>query len=148
MKNGHFISNSCYIIKHYKKSILVIVMAIPDDIQEYVEKNIKLMISQTETYLPIIKIVFPYSKNLADGIYNLIVGSAISVFINQYAMRMKYPTAEDFSEFAKIAYKYRDQIDQFFKYVLQPQDNSQQQVGLLQDALKVITIPFLQGTHW
>lgn len=115
MKNDQFISNSCYIIKHYKKSILVIVMAIPDDIQEYVEKNIKLMISQTETYLPIIKIVFPYSKNLADGIYNLIVGSAISVFINQYAMRMKYPTAEDFSEFAKIAYKYRDQIDQFFK---------------------------------
>jgi len=115
MKNDQLISNSCYIIKHYKKSILVIVMAIPDDIQEYVEKNIKLMISQTETYLPIIKIVFPYSKNLADGIYNLIVGSAISVFINQYAMRMKYPTAEDFSEFAKIAYKYRDQIDQFFK---------------------------------
>jgi hypothetical protein len=90
-------------------------MAIPEDIQEYVEKNIKLMISQTETYLPIIKIVFPYSKNLADGIYNLIVGSAISVFINQYAVRMKYPTSEDFSEFAKIAYKYRDQIDQFFK---------------------------------
>lgn len=90
-------------------------MAIPDDIQEYVEKNIKLMISQTETYLPIIKIVFPYSKNLADGIYNLIVGSAVSVFINQYAMRMKYPTVEDFSEFAKIVYKYRDQIDQFFK---------------------------------
>ena len=115
MKNDQFISNSCDIIKHYKKSILVIVMAIPDDIQEYVEKNIKLMISQTETYLPIIKIVFPYSKNLADGIYNLIVGSAISVFINQYAMRMKYPTAEDFSEFAKIAYKYRDQVDQFFK---------------------------------
>jgi len=115
MKNDQLISNSCYIIKHYKKSILVIVMAIPDDIQEYVEKNIKLMISQTETYLPIIKIVFPYSKNLADGIYNLIVGSAISVFINQYAMRMKYPTAEDFSEFAKIAYKYRDKIDQFFK---------------------------------
>jgi hypothetical protein len=90
-------------------------MAIPDDIQEYVEKNIKLMISQTETYLPIIKIAFPYSKNLADGVYNLIVGSAISVFINQYAMRMKYPTSEDFSDFAKIAYTYRDKIDQFFK---------------------------------
>ena len=115
MKNGHFISNSCYIIKHYKKSILVIVMAIPDDIQEYVEKNIKLMISQTETYLPILKIVFPYSKNLADGIYNLIVGSAISVFINQYAMRMKYPSAEDFAEFGKLTFKYRDQIDKFFK---------------------------------
>jgi len=90
-------------------------MAIPSDIQEYVEKNIKLMISQTETYLPFIKGAFPYSKNLADGVYNLIVGSALSVFINQYAMRMKYPDAEDFAEFGKISFKYRDQVDQFFK---------------------------------
>jgi hypothetical protein len=30
-------------------------------------------------------------------------------------MRMKYPTAEDFTEFGKITLKYRDQIDQFFK---------------------------------
>ena len=74
-------------------------MAIPDDIQEYVEKNIKLMISQTETYLPFIKIAFPYSQNLADGVYNLIIGNALSVFINQYAMRMKYPSAEDFADF-------------------------------------------------
>ena len=90
-------------------------MAIPDDVQEYVEKNIKLMISQTETYIPIIKIAFPYSQNLADGVYNLIIGSALSVFINQYAMRMKYPTAEDFAEFGKFIFKYRDQIDKFFK---------------------------------
>ena len=90
-------------------------MAIPSDIQEYVEKNIKLMISQTETYLPFIKVAFPYSKNLADGVYNLIAGSALSVFVNQYAMRMKYPTTEDFSEFGKLAIRYRDQIDQFFK---------------------------------
>ncbi len=90
-------------------------MPIPDDVQEYVEKNIKLMISQTETYIPFIKIVFPYSKNLADGVYNLIIGSALSVFVNQYAMRMKYPTAEDFVEFGKLSFKYRDQIDKFFK---------------------------------
>jgi hypothetical protein len=90
-------------------------MVIPYDIQEYVEKNIKLMISQTETYLPFIKVAFPYSKNLADGVYSLIVGSALSVFVNQYAMRMKYPTAEDFSEFGKLAIKYREKVDQFFK---------------------------------
>jgi hypothetical protein len=89
-------------------------MAIPDDIQDYVEKNIKLMISQTETYLPFIKVAFPYSKNLADGVYNLIIGNALSVFINQYAMRMKYPTTEDFTEFGKLVLRYRDQIDQFF----------------------------------
>ena len=89
-------------------------MTIPLDIQEYVEKHIKLMISQTEVYLPFIKVAFPYSRNLADGVYNLIVGSALSVFVNQYAIRVKYPTTEDFAEFGKIALKYRDQIEQFF----------------------------------
>jgi hypothetical protein len=90
-------------------------MAIPDDIGEFVEKHIKLMVSQTETYLPFIKVAFPYSKNVADGVYNLIIGSALSVFVNQFAMRMKYPTEEDFAEFGKIALRYRDQVDQFFK---------------------------------
>ena len=90
-------------------------MVIPDDIEEFVEKHIKLMISQTETYLPFIKIVFPYSNNVADGVYNLIIGSALSVFVNQFTMKMKNPTVEDFTDFGKIALKYRDQIDQFFK---------------------------------
>ena len=89
-------------------------MAIPDDIGEFVEKHIKLMVSQTETYLPFIKVAFPYSKNVADGVYNLMIGSALSVFVNQFAMRMKYPYAEDFADFGKIALKYRDQVDQFF----------------------------------
>ncbi len=78
------------------------IMPIPEDIKEFIEKQIKLMISQTEAYLPFIKIAYPYSKNLADASYNLIVGSAVSIFLNQYAMRMKYPTAEDFTEFGKI----------------------------------------------
>ncbi len=90
-------------------------MAIPNDVEEFVEKHIKLMISQTETYLPFIKIVFPYSNNVADSVYNLIIGSALSVFVNQFAMKMKNPTVEDFTDFGKIALKYRDQIDQFFK---------------------------------
>ena len=90
-------------------------MAIPDDIQDFVEKQITLMISQTGAYLPFIKVAFHYSKNLADACYNLIVGSAVSIFVNQYAMRLKYPSAEDFAEFGKITVKYRDQIDQFFK---------------------------------
>jgi len=89
-------------------------MAIPSDIEEYVEKHIKLMISQTETYLPFIKVAFPYSNNIADGVYSLIIGSALSVFVNQFAMKMKYPTAEDFADFGKVALKYRDQVDKFF----------------------------------
>jgi len=90
-------------------------MTIPDDVEEFVEKHIKLMISQTETYLPFIKVVFPYSNNVADSVYNLIIGSALSVFVNQFALKMKNPTVEDFTDFGKIALKYRDQIDQFFK---------------------------------
>ncbi|NQV40533.1 MAG: hypothetical protein HQ505_08420 [Nitrosopumilus sp.] len=90
-------------------------MAIPVDIVEFVEKHIKLMISQTETYLPFIRVAFPYSNNIADGVYNLIIGSALSIFVNQFAMKMKYPTAEDFTVFGKISLKFRDQVDQFFK---------------------------------
>ena len=90
-------------------------MAIPADVEEFVEKHIKLMISQTETYLPFIRVAFPYSNNVADGVYNLIIGSALSIFINQFAIKRKYPTADDFTGFGKIALKYRDQVDQFFK---------------------------------
>ncbi len=90
-------------------------MAIPDEVEKVIEKHINLMISQTETYLPFIKVAFPYSNNVADGVYNLIIGSALSVFVNQYATRMINPTVEDFTEFGKIAIKYRDQVDQFFK---------------------------------
>jgi uncharacterized protein YukJ len=90
-------------------------MAIDADIEEFVEKHIQLMISQTETYLPFIRVAFPYSNNVADGVYNLIIGSALSVFVNQFTMKMKYPTANDFAEFGKIALKYRDQVDKFFK---------------------------------
>ena len=90
-------------------------MTIPNEVEEAVEKHIKLMISQTETYLPFIRVVFPYSKNIADGVYNLIIGSALSVFVNQFAIKMENPTVEDFTDFGKIALKYRDQIDKFFK---------------------------------
>ncbi len=90
-------------------------MTIPVEVEEVIEKHIKLMISQTETYLPFIRVVFPYSKNIADGVYNLIIGSALFVFVNQFAIKMVNPTVEDFTDFGKIALKYRDQIDKFFK---------------------------------
>ncbi|HET6517168.1 MAG TPA: hypothetical protein VFG25_02990 [Nitrosopumilaceae archaeon] len=90
-------------------------MAIQKDIQDNVEKHIKLMISQTESYLPFIKIAFPFSQNLADSCFSLIVGSALSVFLNQYAMRMKSPSASDFEDFGRVVSKYRTQVDQFFK---------------------------------
>ncbi len=90
-------------------------MAIPQEIQDQLDQHIRLMISQTESYLPFIKVAFPYSQNLADACYSLIVGSALSVFVNQYAMRVKYPTVEDFTDFGHFVQKYREQVDQFFK---------------------------------
>jgi hypothetical protein len=90
-------------------------MPIPEDIKDNVEKQITLMISQTEAYLPFIKVAFPYSKNPTDACYSLVVGSAVLIFLNQYAMRLKYPTTEDFIEFGEIKLKYREQIDQFLK---------------------------------
>lgn len=90
-------------------------MTIQKDVQDNVEKHIKLMISQIESYLPFIKIAFPFSQNLADSCFSLIVGSALSVFLNQYAMRMKSPSASDFEDFGRIVSKYRTQVDQFFK---------------------------------
>ena len=90
-------------------------MAIPEEIIEHVEKHIKLMVQQTESYLPFIKIAFPYTKNLADSCFSLIVGNALSVFINQYSMRLRFPQQDDFAEFGKLTLKYRDQVDKFFK---------------------------------
>lgn len=63
------------------------------------------MVRQTESYLPFIKIAFPYSQNLAKSCFSLIVGNALSVFINQYGMRMKYPSASDFEDFGKLTFK-------------------------------------------
>ena len=90
------------------------IMVIQEEIRNYVEDHIKLMIQQTESYLPFIKVAFPYSKNLSEACFSLIAGNALSVFLNQYAMRMKYPSKEDFVEFGKITSKYRDQIEKFF----------------------------------
>jgi len=90
-------------------------MVIQEDIQDYVENHIKFMIKQTESYLPFIKTAFPYSTNLADACFSLIAGNALSVFINQYAMRLQFPSVEDFEEFGKITAKYRNQVDKFFK---------------------------------
>ena len=90
-------------------------MVIQKDIQDYVENHIKFMVRQTKSYLPFIKIAFPYSQNLAESCFSLIIGNALSVFINQYGMRMKYPSASDFEDFGKLTFKYRNQIDKFFK---------------------------------
>lgn len=90
-------------------------MAIQKEIKEAVENQIDLLIAQTTAYLPFIKVAFPYSKDLSEACYSLIAGNALSVFLNQYAMRVKFPNHDDFVEFGKIVAKYRPEIDAFFK---------------------------------
>ncbi len=90
-------------------------MVLEKEIQDNVESHLKLLVNQTETFLPFIKVAFPYTQNLSDACYGMIAGNALSVFINQYAIRMRYPTYDDFIEFGKIVSKYREQVDAFFK---------------------------------
>lgn len=89
-------------------------VVIPKDIKVYLENYIKLLIQQSKIYLPFVKTAFPASKSLADANYNLIAGNALSIFLNQYAMRMKYPTLPEFEEFGKIIEKYRNNIEKLF----------------------------------
>ena len=90
-------------------------LVIQKEIHDTVESQISLLIQQTKTYLPFIKTAFPLSNNLSNACYGLIAGYALSIFLNQYTIRMKYPSHEDFIEFGKIVSKYQDQIDSLFK---------------------------------
>ena len=67
-------------------------MAIPADVEEFVEKHIKLMISQTETYLPFIRVAFPYSNNIADGVYNLLLGRHLNCLLQHGQIIPSYST--------------------------------------------------------
>ena len=83
------------------------------EIQEYMSRHLDLLLMQTKSYIPFIKTAFP-GTNLTDACFNLIVGNAFSVFLGQYAMRMKSPTDEDFAEFGKMTNQYRDKIVELF----------------------------------
>ena len=89
-------------------------MAIPVEIRQIMEKQIELMIDQTKTYLPFIKLAFPGVKDLSDVCFTLIVGTVLPTFVTQYAMRLKSPTEQDFVEFGTITEKYRTKIKAMF----------------------------------
>lgn len=89
-------------------------VVIPKDIKDFVENYIKLLIQQSKSYLPFVKTAFPASISLANANFYLIAGNALSIFLNQYAMRMKYPTLPEFEEFGKIIEKYRNNIEKLF----------------------------------
>lgn len=90
-------------------------MTIQPEIKEIIENQMDLMIKQANAYLPFVKIAFPKTMDLSDACYNLIVGNVLSVFITQCAMRMKYPTSQNFAEFSAITEKYKEKIREMFK---------------------------------
>jgi len=83
------------------------------EIYDFMKNHLDLLIQQTKSYQPFIKNAFP-GVNLADACFNLVVGNAFSVFLSQYAMRMKSPIEDDFVEFGKLTSQYKEKIDILF----------------------------------
>ena len=90
-------------------------MAIQPEIKDAIERNMELMLTQTKSYLPFLKVAFPGAKNLSEMCYNLMVGNALTTFLTQYALRMKSPEEGDFAEFGLVVEKYRSKINEVFK---------------------------------
>ena len=89
-------------------------MAIEPEIKAVIENQIELMIGQTKAYLPFIILAFPGVKDLSDAAFTLIVTNVLSIFLTQYAMRLKSPTEQDFTEFGTITTKYKEKIKKMF----------------------------------
>ncbi len=89
-------------------------MVISSDIKMAIEKNMELMMNQTQAYLPFLKVAFPGVRNLPEFTFNMMVGNALTVFISQFAMRMQSPSDSDFAEFGKIVEPYKNKIKEMF----------------------------------
>jgi hypothetical protein len=89
-------------------------MTIQPEIKETIERNMDLMLTQTKSYLPFLRVAFPRTKNLSEMCYNLVVGNAMTTFLSQYALRMQSPSESDFAEFGTIVEKYRNKVKEMF----------------------------------
>jgi hypothetical protein len=89
-------------------------MTINPEIKTAIERNMELMINQTQSYLPFLKVAFPGVRDISELTYNLMVGNALTVFISQFALRMQSPIESDFAEFGKIVEAYRGKVKELF----------------------------------
>lgn len=89
-------------------------MVIQSEIKDAIDKNMELMLIQTKAYLPFLKIAFPGVRDLSELTFNMMVGNALTVFISQFAFRMKSPSESDFAEFGKIVEVYRSKVKELF----------------------------------
>jgi hypothetical protein len=89
-------------------------MTIQPEIKETIEKNMDLMLTQTKSYLPFLRVAFPSTKDLSEMCYNLMVGNALTTFLSQYALRMQSLGESDFAEFGTIVEKCRTKVKEMF----------------------------------
>ncbi len=89
-------------------------MTMQPEVKETIERNMDLMLTQTKTYVPFLRVAFPRVKDLSEMCYNLMVGNALTTFLTQYALRMQSPGESDFVEFGAIVEKYRPKVKDLF----------------------------------
>lgn len=83
------------------------------EIEDAMRGHLNLLIQQARVYQPFVKTAFP-NANVADACFNLVAGGAFSVFLGQYAMRIKSPTEQDLADFGSLVSQYRQKIDELF----------------------------------
>jgi hypothetical protein len=89
-------------------------MTISSDVKMAIERNMELMLNQTKSYLPFLKVAFPAVRDLSELTFNMMVGNALTVFISQLAMRMQSPSESDFAEFGTIVETYKSKVKELF----------------------------------
>jgi hypothetical protein len=89
-------------------------MVIQTEIKDAIDKNMELMLNQTKSYLPFLKVAFPAVRDLSELTFNMMVGNALTVFITQFAFRMQSPSESDFAEFGKIVETYKSKVKELF----------------------------------
>ena len=89
-------------------------MVISVDVKTAIEQNLELMTSQTNAYLPFLKVAFPGVRDFSELVFNMMVGNALTVFISQGAMRLQSPSADDFVEFGQIVESYKSKVKDLF----------------------------------
>lgn len=89
-------------------------MVISSDVKMAIERNMELMLNQTKSYLPFLKVAFPTVYDLSELTFNMMIGNALTVFISQLAMRMQSPSESDFAEFGTIVEAYKSKVKELF----------------------------------
>ncbi|MFZ1077824.1 MAG: hypothetical protein WAN47_10395 [Nitrosotalea sp.] len=89
-------------------------MTLQPEVKEIIERNMDLMLRQTKSYLPFLKIAFPAVRDLSEMCYNLMVGNAPTTFLSQYALRMQNLGENDFTEFGALVEQYRQKVKEMF----------------------------------